>query len=144
MTHLNAALHGLFQRELHLSRCSFPGCILEDFHDGTHQVALPAAQKPRQKVYHCVVCGRDFVIYGEHVASQRRTCGSEPCILHMASHDVAMPPLLCPCPQRSYPHELAVHRELRAESYNPKIRENLRWPWSLAASPRVELSTERG
>lgn len=49
--------------------------------------------------------------------------------------------LLCPCPQRLYPHELSVHTQLKSESYNPQNR--FRWPWSLLLAERVEPSTER-
>lgn len=50
-------------------------------------------------------------------------------------------PLLCRCPQRPYPHELSVHRELRSEWWAHK--RDLAWPWSLMASLREEPSTER-
>ncbi len=50
-------------------------------------------------------------------------------------------PLLCACPQRFYPHELAVHQLVRPESYNPRLR--FRYPWSLCLSGRVEPSTEK-
>lgn len=38
-------------------------------------------------------------------------------------------PPMCTCPQRSYPHELSVHADLRSESFNPRLRQ--RWPWVL-------------
>jgi hypothetical protein len=48
---------------------------------------------------------------------------------------------LCSCPQRSHPHELSIHTQLKSESY---IRVNkFRWPWSLVQSQRIEPSTER-
>ena len=50
-------------------------------------------------------------------------------------------PLLCTCPQRSYPHELSVHSDIRSEWY--AYKKNLRWPWSLMLSQREEPSTER-
>jgi hypothetical protein len=50
-------------------------------------------------------------------------------------------PLLCSCIQRDYPHELAIHHQLRQESFNPKLK--YRWPWSLNLSKREEPSTER-
>src|SRR5690348_10644962 len=49
-------------------------------------------------------------------------------------------PLLCPCPQREYPHELLVHGLLRREAFNPAKR--FQWPFSLMLSERRELSTE--
>lgn len=39
-------------------------------------------------------------------------------------------PLLCPCPQRPYPHELHIHNQLLRESWNPRLK--YVWPWSLA------------
>jgi len=50
-------------------------------------------------------------------------------------------PLLCSCAQRSYPHELAVHADLRSEWW--AHRNAPRWPWSLMLSQREEPSTER-
>lgn len=95
-----------------------------------------------QPVYHCVVCGRDFVVYGDVThPGERRTCDSARCILHLARRDPLPAPLLCTCPQRPWPHELTVHQALRRESYDPRLRG--RWPWSLAHSDRLELSAER-
>jgi len=50
-------------------------------------------------------------------------------------------PLMCSCPQRDYPHSLAVHALIRGEWF--AHRQNLCWPWSLMRSQREEPSTER-
>lgn len=121
--------------------CGYPGCTAEAFHEGEHQISPREAPPRPQPVYHCVVCGLPFVVYGEHVASELRTCGTPACVLHFAVRDAKPFPLLCPCPQRPYPHELRVHQELRREAYNPKL--GSRWPWSLCRSDRVEMSAER-
>ena len=121
-------------------RCDFPGCRLNVFHDGEHEIFLPHAVKPT-KVYICRECGAQFGIIGETYPSERRTCGKQSCIVAAAAREANEVPLFCPCPQRPYPHELAIHFELRSEAYNPKFK--FRWPWSLCLSPRLEPSAER-
>lgn len=120
--------------------CSFPKCLLDAFHDGDHEIAPPAPRARPQPFHHCVVCGRGFIIYGDPAHPIPRTCGSQLCIQHLARRYAEPVPLLCPCPQRPYRHELAIHVQLRAESYNPKVR--FRYPWTLCLSPRTEPSAE--
>jgi hypothetical protein len=124
------------------ARCDFPRCILDAFHDGDHEFPS-SAPKPLlcQFDQHCVVCGAPFVVYGAERAQVFSTCGSPQCVLHFARHNQPDVPLLCPCLQRSYPHELHIHNQLRSESYNPKLKQS--WPWSLVLSPRLEFSAER-
>jgi hypothetical protein len=121
--------------------CDFPKCVLEAFHGGDHEIARPKPRTGPQPVLHCVVCGRGFIVYADLAYPTPRTCGSQECILHLARREAAPVPLLCPCPQRSYPHELAIHAQIASESFNPKLR--FRYPWSLMLSQRVEPSTER-
>jgi hypothetical protein len=59
----------------------------------------------------------------------------------MGEHNPIEVAVTCSCPQRSYPHELSIHSQLRIESYSPKLK--FIWPWSLALSPRSEPSAER-
>jgi hypothetical protein len=121
--------------------CAFPKCVRDAFHDGDHEIERPAPRPRSQPVHHCVVCGCGFIIYGDPAHPIPRTCGSQACVLHLSRHDAAPIPLLCPCPQRSYRHELAIHAQIASESFNPKLR--FRYPWSLMLSNRVEPSTER-
>jgi hypothetical protein len=122
--------------------CDYPGCVLESFHDGDHELAAapnPAMGKGWEDVRKCAVCGTRFVVYSV-VFKDVRTCSSG-CMLILAMREAAKLDVSCSCPQRTYPHELRVHRELRSESYNPKFK--FRWPWSLMLSQREEPSTER-
>ena len=127
--------------------CDFRGCTLEAWHEGEHEFAKPKPKFSSDRVHTCKACGRKFVIYGEgkeaSLPVERETCGNQECILALARLEARFgeSPLLCRCPQRSYPHELSIHQELRGESYNPKLR--FRWPWSLMLSKRQEPSTER-
>ena len=41
-------------------------------------------------------------------------------------------PISCSCAQRSYPHELSIHRAIKFES------REARWPWSLRFVPEME------
>src|SRR5262245_9971357 len=77
--------------------CAFPGCMPTAFHDGDHQVPPREAPPRPQKIYHCVVCGRGFVVYGEYFASELRTCGSPECVLHFAAQTAEPLSVLCPC-----------------------------------------------
>lgn len=121
--------------------CDFPGCILESFHAGDHEFAKNiAVGKTRDDIRRCKVCGGGFIVYGEVVFGHARTC-SPGCLLILSMREASALSVSCNCSQRSYPHELRVHEEIRGESHNPKFR--FRWPWSLMLSPRVEPSTER-
>lgn len=40
-------------------------------------------------------------------------------------------PLSCRCSQRSYPHELSIHRLVRYESRDRQNQPILKWPWTL-------------
>ena len=122
--------------------CGYPRCILEAFHDGDHQ--FPKPELVRHFDQHCVVCGQPFAVYAPEGFPKRefnRTCGSQECLLHSALHDAEEVLVMCRCPQRTYPHELSIHAQLRQESFNPKLR--FQWPWSLMLSNREEPSTER-
>jgi hypothetical protein len=90
---------------------------------------------------HCVVCGQPFTFYADPNYPQPDTCGSADCLVHYAKRFGFDPPKMCSCAQRPHKHDIAVHAELRSESYNPKLK--YRWPWSLMLSPREEPSTER-
>ncbi len=121
--------------------CDFPGCTLDSFHDGDHLFAEKPKEKSSARKYHCVACGTPMVFYGDMAHPLPRLCESPECLLRFARHEAPNLEVVCCCPQRSYPHELAVHKNLRSESYNPKLK--FRWPWSLALSVRTEPSTER-
>jgi hypothetical protein len=116
--------------------------VLDAFHDGDHELAQPKPRTRPQPLHHCVVCGRGFIIFGDPAHPIPRTCGEQECVLHLCRHNTPeFLPIVCPCRQRPYPHELAIHTQIASESFNPKLR--FRYPWSLMLSPRVELSTER-
>lgn len=102
--------------------CDYPRCILNAFHDGEHQ--FPSLERPQPKYIRLT-----------------RAEYSEWWMAHFSKPNSVEVPMLCCCAQRSYPHELIVHRELRSESYNPQNR--FRWPWTLMFSKRAEPSTER-
>jgi hypothetical protein len=68
------------------------------------------------------------------------------------NHGEIAVPVTCPCAQRPYPHELAVHKRIGSEKpgtystghgdtvvsivrFQP---EGLRWPWSLKYAPNME------
>lgn len=127
--------------------CDFRGCVLEAWHDGDHQLAKPKPKFSRDRIHTCKACGANFVIYGEDrepsPLSDRETCGKQECVLALAKLEARFSeaPLMCRCPQRSYPHELSIHSEIRFEWWAHK--QNLCWPWSLMASKREEPSTER-
>ena len=121
--------------------CDYPGCTLDAFHEGEHRVQPKPGIVLRHYDRHCVVCGCPFTIYGANGQEVFSTCGQPECVLHFARHGNSPLPVTCRCPQRDYPHELAIHFDLRSESFNPKFR--FRWPWSLMLSSREEPSTER-
>lgn len=121
--------------------CGFPRCILDAFHDGDHVFYQTPTFAP-DRIHVCIECGSRFVIYGEADSpSDRRICDKPECLLSLARREAVSVPMTCRCTQRSYAHELAVHGELKSESFNPKHRHN--WPWSLMLSRRVEPSTEK-
>lgn len=126
-------------------RCDFRGCILDAWHDGDHQFPAPKPKFAPDRVHKCEVCGLRFVMYGEDkepsLLNERRTCGSQACILDLAHRESNKVPVMCRCPQRDYPHDLSVHALIRSEWWKKKLRD--RWPWSLMQSRREEPSTER-
>jgi hypothetical protein len=127
--------------------CDYPGCVLDAFHEGDHV----RAPKPKPVAWsydrHCVVCGVPFTVLGAEKKQIFDTCGSEACLLHYARHHASAAPLLCPCAQRPYPHEIGVHAK-RSEQpgvyldyYDQPIRfaePGMRWPWSLRFAPNME------
>lgn len=129
------------------TRCDYPGCILESFHDGDHK---RAEKTPVAWTYdrHCVVCGVPFTVLGAEAKQIFDTCGSEACLLHYARHHVAPVPVQCTCAQRPYPHGVSVHKKIGHERvgvycdyYDFAIRfapEGMRWPWSLRFAPDME------
>lgn len=124
--------------------CGFPKCTLEAFHDGDHLLAQKPDKRtdsPGPRHGHCIVCGCNFWVYGDHAHPMPRICDSHDCLIHLLSRESpAQQPLLCRCPQRPYPHELSVHKLLRRESFNPQRK--YQWPWSLCLSDKVEMSAE--
>ena len=116
--------------------CGFPGCVLAAYHDGDHQLKK-AESRTSQHVYTCGECGTRFVIYGEVVAVEKRTCGSQACILSAASREVFSIPLGCRCAQLPYPHDVTEHKAIRYLSA-PK-----RWPWTLRLAPEMTLNHEQ-
>lgn len=123
------------------AHCDYPRCTLQAFHEGNHEFPAPLVLTSGARVFTCTECGGKFVVYGQRIPGERNVCDSQECLLSMCRREVAEVPLLCPCSQRSYAHELHIHNHLRSESYNPKLKQ--RWPWSLALSARLEFSTER-
>jgi len=121
--------------------CDFPRCTLDAFHEGDHVLPQPVSIVSRPRDFTCIECGGRFRVYGERIAGERNVCDAQECLLAMCRRDNSEIPLLCPCSQRSYPHELHIHNQLRSESYNPKLKH--RWPWGLILSPRLEFSAER-
>jgi hypothetical protein len=133
------------------TRCDFPGCILESFHDGDHK---PAEKSPVKWTYdrHCVVCGVPFTVLGADPKMIFETCGSQECLLHYARHHAPTLPVLCTCSQRPYPHELHVHNkqherpgtyEVYQDGETVRVQwkqfpEGPRWPWSLRFAAEME------
>lgn len=126
--------------------CSYPHCIREAFHDGDHEF------KTDKRVLFPLPDSDDALIshYGAGTRSWNRSSAKAEMdrqIEHAKQRAALQPrqeylaPLACECAQRPYPHELAVHAELKHESFNPRLR--WRWPWVLMQSERVEPSTER-
>lgn len=121
--------------------CGFPQCILGAFHDGDHEFAKPASVD-RGYHFRCLICKTPMVAYGERKLCATDLCDSQECLRAWCLISASDVPVMCPCPQRPYPHELSIHAKIRGESFNPKVR--FQWPWSLMLSGRVEPSTERG
>lgn len=124
--------------------CGFPKCTLEAFHDGDHLLAQKPDKRtdfPGPRYGKCIVCGAGFQFFADHAHPMPRICDSDDCFLELLRRESPkQQPILCPCGQRPYPHELSVHKLLRRESFNPKLR--YLWPWSLCLSDRVEMSAE--
>ena len=150
--------------------CDFPGCTLDAFHDGNHVFAPKPRPQPKlpPKTTHFEVLrpshqyselaaralaagvpvkirkGVEY-LYVNDATFEYLTAGPKP-------YDV---PLLCRCSQRPYPHELKVHFLLRESpgtyvvwdgKYESRVRfaeKEMRWPWSLCLSARLEPSAER-
>jgi len=127
--------------------CDFPGCVLGSFHEGDHSLFVP---KPTDRHFQrvCKFCHNAFVVYAGAQYLPHETCGSPDCVLRAAKRDPITLPVICPCAQRPYPHELAVHKKLGVEQagvyldyYDSPIRfapKGLRWPWSLKYAPNME------
>lgn len=122
--------------------CDFPGCVLDAFHDGEHE--FMSQQELNERAAAAVTS------YGVGTRSYNRSAEKREmerqreiatARYEAGPRQEVLAPLLCRCPQREYPHELPIHFDLRAESFNPKFR--FKWPWSLMLSSRVEPSTER-
>jgi hypothetical protein len=112
--------------------CGFPRCVLDAYHEGDHHLA-PIERPSIQPVFVCRECKKKFVIYGKSVGVERLTCGSEECILSSCRREANKIPVACRCRQRSYAHDLSVHRAIKFES-GP-----MRWPWTLRYAPDMEL-----
>jgi hypothetical protein len=122
------------------THCDYPGCTLDSFHDGEHLFAEKPKPKTGARAFRCSECGVQCVIYGEHFYGTIHLCDSPDCLLAFCARTAEPQPIRCGCPQRPYAHDLSIHRRLRSEAYNPKLRHA--YPWSLMLSPRVEPSTE--
>lgn len=141
--------------------CDFRGCVLDCWHEGDHDFAPKPKEIKWNYDRHCIVCGIEFTVLGAGKDYPANICGSQECLLHYAQRFPSEVPLLCACSQRPYPHELRVHSLLRSEKpgryivqgqfrgdpFSEEIAEfasdEMRWPWSLMLSKRVEMSTER-
>lgn len=118
--------------------CGFPLCVLDAYHDGDHQISRAVlTEAARNLIRICVECGTKFIVYGEHIPGNVRTCDNPHCLEALCAREAKQAPLMCCCVQRTYPHELSIHPRIRHEGNRN------RWPWSLMRSPRVEMSTER-
>jgi hypothetical protein len=114
--------------------CGYPGCVASAFHDGNHQFAALKTQFPLLSQYNrtCSECGRRFVVLITGLERGFRTCGSQECVMSLAKREAPTLPVTCNCSQRSYPHELSIHRAVKFES------REARWPWSLRFVPEME------
>jgi hypothetical protein len=112
--------------------CGFPRCVLGAFHDGDHHLA-PIQRPVNQPVFTCSECGSRFVIYGQIVAIERKTCGEQVCILAAARRESGIVPLGCHCLQLPHPHDLSEHRAIHF------IRGPKHWPWTLRLVPEMSL-----
>jgi hypothetical protein len=130
------------------TRCDYPGCIGDAFHDGEHRFAPKKREVEFHYDRHCIVCGASFMVIGAPTGYPAATCGDQACIERYARHHTTAIPVTCSCAQRPYPHELAVHTKIGAERvgvyfdyYDNAIRfapEGMRWPWSLRHAPKME------
>ena len=133
--------------------CDFPGCLGNAFHEGDH--IFPSADENNARLAAAVTSyGVDTRSYNRsaekrEVDRQREIATAR---YEAMPHQPCLAPLLCRCAQRPYPHELSVHFKLHEKPgtyldfYDQPIRwssSELRWPWSLCASARLEPSAER-
>jgi len=134
--------------------CDFPGCVLDAFHESDHEFL--SQQELNERAAAAVTSyGVDTRSYNRsaekrEIERQREIATAR---YEAAPRQEFKAPLLCPCPQRPYPHELSVHEKLRLESpgtYTVYGDESIRfaspgmcWPWSLKLASRIEMSTER-
>jgi hypothetical protein len=124
--------------------CGYPKCTLDAWHHGDHQFEKPKADNrlefPGPRYGTCVICRVGFKVLGDYAHPMPRICDASECALVLMRREAVPFPILCPCGQRPYPHELSIHKLLRRESYNPNL--NFRYPWSLCLSERREMSAE--
>lgn len=113
--------------------CDYPHCVLDAYHEGDHQVGIEVVEKHFREAGVPTKRNKD----GDLLVQ----CSDATFDYLTGAHAAYLAPLLCCCPQRDYPHELSVHRDLRSEWWAHK--RNLAWPWSLMLSRREEPSTER-
>jgi hypothetical protein len=124
------------------TRCDFPGCVLDSFHDGDHLFAKSPVM-PIASAAHKIAVAREN---GAHSVTLSR---SEWTALWLKDNSRPTEvPILCTCAQRPYPHEVTVHDKIGIERpgvyldyYDTAIRfapEGMRWPWSLRRAPKME------
>lgn len=127
--------------------CDFPGCTGNAYHEGEHTLFVPPPPgRHFQRV--CRYCHNAFYVEGGAQYLPHETCGSPDCVLRAAKRDPITIPVLCPCAQRPYPHELGVHTKLGAERPGAYLgfgdelirfaAKEMRWPWSLRYAPNME------
>lgn len=137
-----------FQLQPCESRCGYPKCILPAFHDGDHELSgitfLAHPDEANERLAALVtsygVGTRSYNRSAEKHELDRQIAEAKQKAENLPKREY-LAPLLCPCPQRPYAHELSIHENIRPESYNPARR--FRWPWSLCLASREEPSTER-
>ena len=122
--------------------CDFPGCTKHAFHEGDHEFLSQAELNERAAA---AVTSYGVGTRSYNRSAEKREMDRQQQIAtaryEAQSHEPIEVALTCCCPQRSYPHELSIHFDLRSESYNPARR--FRWPWALCLSERGEPSAER-
>jgi hypothetical protein len=115
------------------TRCDFPNCIGDAFHDGDHIFAktpMMAVASAARKIADAEEKGQRSVVLSRAEWSP----------LWMKEHSQpTVMPVVCLCAQRPYPHELSVHKKVGHEwpgSYSDY--KEMRWPWSLRFAPDME------